>query len=90
MKKQELLAKIAEESGLNKTKVESVLKSLAATAKVEVVTKGEFTLQDICKIKTSIRKAGERRNPGTGQVFHSPEKKVVKITPAKFLRDAVL
>ena len=41
MKKQELLAKIAEESGLNKTKVESVLKSLAATAKVEVVTKGE-------------------------------------------------
>jgi DNA-binding protein HU-beta len=90
MNKQELLAKIAEESGLNKTKVESVLKSLAATAKDEVVTKGEFTLQDICKIKTSIRKAGERRNPGTGQVFHSPEKKVVKITPAKFLRDAVL
>jgi len=90
MTKQELLAKIAKECGLNKTKVESVLKSLASTAKNEVVTKGEFTLQDICKIKTSIRKAGERRNPRTGEMFHSPEKMVVKVTPAKVLRDAVL
>jgi DNA-binding protein HU-beta len=90
MTKQELLAKIAEECGLNKTKVESVLKSLASTAKAEVVANGEFKLQDICKIKTSTRKAGERRNPRTGEMFHSPEKMVVKVIPAKVLRDAVL
>ena len=31
----------------------------------------------------------ERRNPRTGEMFTSPAKKVVKITPAKVLRDAV-
>jgi len=66
------------------------LKSLATVIKDEVVANGEFTLQDIAKFKTSVvRAAAERRNPCTGEMFHSPEKKVVKVTPAKVLRDAV-
>lgn len=65
------------------------MKSLATVIKDEVVANGEFTLQDIAKFKTSVRAAAERRNPCTGEMFHSPEKKVVKATPAKVLRDAV-
>jgi len=45
-------------------------------------------LQDIAKFKTSVRVAAERRNPRTGEMLHSPEKKVVKVTLAKILRDA--
>jgi DNA-binding protein HU-beta len=89
MNKSELIAKIAEENDLNKKQVEGVLKSLATIIKDEVTTNGEFTLQDVGKFKVSERPASERRNPRTGEMFTSPAKKIVKITPAKILRDGV-
>lgn len=55
----------------------------------EVINSGEFTLQDLGKFKVNDKPERERRNPRTGEMFKSPAKKVVKITPAKVLRDAV-
>ena len=89
MNKSELIAKIAQDTSLNKKQVEDVLKSLALVIKNEVITNGEFTLQDIGKFKVNDKPAAERRNPRTGEMFTSAAKKVVKIAPAKVLRDAV-
>jgi nucleoid DNA-binding protein len=58
-----------------------VLKSLAETIKSEVIGSGEFTLQDVGKFKVNDKPEMERRNPRTGEMFKSPAKKVVKITP---------
>jgi DNA-binding protein HU-beta len=89
MNKSELIAKITKDTNLNKKQVEDVLKSLAETIKNEVIASGEFTLQDVGKFKVNDKPEMERRNPRTGEMFTSPAKKVVKITPAKVLRDAV-
>ncbi len=89
MNKSELISKIAQDTNLNKKQVEDVLKSLAETIKSEVIGSGEFTLQDVGKFKVNDKPEMERRNPRTGEMFTSPAKKVVKITPAKVLRDAV-
>ncbi len=45
--------------------------------------------EDVGKFKVNDKPEMERRNPRTGEMFTSPAKKVVKITPAKVLRDAV-
>lgn len=89
MNKSELITKIAHDTSLNKKQVEDVLKSLAETIKSEVIGSGEFTLQDVGKFKVNDKPEMKRRNPRTGEMFKSPAKKVVKITPAKVLRDAV-
>jgi DNA-binding protein HU-beta len=89
MNKNELITKIAQDTSLNKKQVEDVLKSLAETIKSEVISSCEFTLQDVGKFKVNDKPEMERRNPRTGEMFKSPAKKVVKITPAKVLRDAV-
>jgi|GEM_PF-530310 nucleoid DNA-binding protein len=89
MNKSELVTKIAQDTSLNKKQVEDVLKSLAETIKSEVIGGGEFTLQDVGKFKVNDKPEMQRRNPRTGEMFTSPAKKVVKITPAKVLRDAV-
>ncbi|MCD2452020.1 MAG: hypothetical protein CTY34_00665 [Methylobacter sp.] len=51
MNKSELIAKIAQDTSLNRKQVEDVLKSLAETIKSEVISSGEFTLQDVGKLK---------------------------------------
>jgi len=89
MNKNELITQIAQDTNLNKKQVEDVLKSLAETIKNEVVGSGEFTLLEVGKFKVNDKPEMERRNPRTGEMFMSPAKKVVKITPAKVLRDAV-
>ena len=89
MNKSELIAKIAQDTSLSKKQVEDVLKSLSTNIKDEVSANGEFTLQDVGKFKVNDKPATERRNPRTGEKFTTVAKKVVKITPAKILRDAV-
>jgi len=46
-------------------------------------------LQDVGKFKVNEKSEMQRRNPRTGEMFTSPAKKIVKITSAKVLRDAV-
>jgi DNA-binding protein HU-beta len=89
MNKSELITKIAQDTNLNKKQVEDVLKSLASTIKDEVVANGEFILPDISRFKVSERPATERRNPRTGEMFMTETKNIVKVAPAKVLRDAV-
>lgn len=61
---------------------DTIEKSLTRGEDVKVAGFGVF--------RKKIRKAREARNPKTGQMVHVPEKKVVRFTPAKALKQAVL
>lgn len=61
---------------------DTIAKALAGGEDVKVAGFGVF--------RKKIRKAREARNPKTGEMVHVAEKKVVRFTPAKALKEAVL
>ena len=89
MNKQELIAKIAKDTGSSKTSaaaaieslIESITKSLKKGDPVAFVGFGTF--------KTSQRKARSARNPQTGATIQIPKRRVVRFTAGKSLKDAV-
>ena len=93
--KSEILANIAETTGLSRKQVASVFDALSGQIKAAVGKKGPgvFTLPGLAKIAVSVRPATPRRkgiNPFTGeeQVFKAkPARRVVKIRPLKALKD---
>lgn len=86
----ELIARIAQETGLPKTAVGDVFNRLA-----EAVTEGladdadEVTLPGIGTLSTAQRAARKGRNPATGEEVDIPARVAVTFRPAKALRDAV-
>ncbi|MFZ1528011.1 MAG: HU family DNA-binding protein [Ferruginibacter sp.] len=85
MNKAELISKIADDSGINKTQanaaldsfVEAVTKTLKAGNKVTLVGFGTFSV--------SKRAARNGRNPQTGAVIKIKAKKVAKFKAGKEL-----
>ncbi|HHM06229.1 MAG TPA: DNA-binding protein [Gammaproteobacteria bacterium] len=95
--KTELLATIAENTGLTKKDVAKVLDELAVVIERHIKPRsvGEFKLPGLFKIKTVRKKATKARkgiNPFTGEetMFQAkPARTVVKLTPLKKLKDMV-
>ena len=94
--KTQVLNSIAEETGLKKQEVISVLDSL--TNQISTSINGEagaFTIPGLCKIVRQNKPATEERemkSPFTGEmitVSAKPARKVVKIRPLKNLKDMV-
>ena len=94
--KTQVLNSIAEQTGLKKQDVISVLDSL--TNQISTSINGEagaFTIPGLCKIVRQIKPATperEMKSPFTGEmitVSAKPERKVVKIRPLKNLKDMV-
>jgi len=89
MTKAELVAKIAEKTGLSKKDAESALnafmdsvkEALAAGEKVSLVGFGTFEV-----VERAERKG---RNPQTGEEITIPASKAPKFRPGKGLKDAV-
>ena len=89
MKKQELIAAMAEKSGLTKKDTEAALKaivdvitdSLKKGDKVQIVGFGTF--------EVSERAAREGRNPHTGEAMQIAASKAPKFKAGKALKDAV-
>ena len=89
MTKAELVAKIAEKTGLSKKDAElalnafmdSVKEALAAGEKVSLVGFGTFEV-----VERAERKG---RNPQTGEEITIPASKAPKFRPGKGLKDAV-
>lgn len=90
MTKSQLLASLAESSGLSKKDVENLLDQLATLAYSEVKKGGEFVLPGFGKLVKANRKARMGRNPATGETIKIPAKTVVKFRLAKAAKDAVL
>ena len=89
MNKQDLIAKIAKDTGITKTNataaVESFIDGITKSLK-----KGEpITFVGFGTFKTSQRKARTARNPQTGAAIKIPKRRVVRFTAGKALKDAV-
>ena len=97
MTKAQLLSAIAEETGLTRNQVTSVMESLGGQIQRHIKKRGPgtFTLPGLLKIKTMrkpARKARQGVNPFTGEettFAAKPAHTVVKIQPLKGLKDMV-
>lgn len=89
MNKQELITKIAKDTGMTKTNAaaavdaffDGVTKSLKKGQPITFVGFGTF--------KTSQRKARMARNPQTGAAIKVPKRRVVRFSAGKALKGAV-
>lgn len=89
MNKSELVASVAERSGLAKVEAEravdavfdSIMDALKDGDEVRLVSFGVFSCVD--------KPAREGRNPSTGEKLHIPARRVPKFKPGKPLKDAI-
>ncbi len=85
--KSQVIASLAETSGLSKKEIVSVLNAQMALAYGEA--KNGYTIPGIGKLVVVARKARMGRNPATGEAIHIPAKKVLKFRVAKAAKDAI-
>lgn len=90
MTKSQMIASLAEATGLSKKETISFMDTLAQFVYKEVKGSGECILPGFGKLVKAHRKAREGRNPATGETIHIPAKTVVKFRLAKAVKDAVL
>jgi DNA-binding protein HU-beta len=89
MNKQDLISKIAQDTGITKTSaaaavdsfIEGITKSLKKNQPITFVGFGTF--------KTAQRKARVARNPQTGAAIKIPKRRVARFTPGKALKSAL-
>jgi len=86
--KSQILAGIAEATGITKKQAGIALETLVNMAYKGA--KDAFTVPGLGKLVLVQRKARMGRNPATGAVIAIPAKKVVKFRLAKACKDAVL
>lgn len=90
MTKSQLLATLAEGTGLAKKEVVKMMDLLVETAYKQAKSAGEFTLPGLGKLLKKNRAARLGRNPATGQQIQIPAKTVVKFRVAKGAKEAIL
>ncbi len=89
MTKGELVAAIAEDTGLTKTDSERALNSFVDTVKTTLKKGGDVSLVGFGTFSTSKRKARMGRNPQTGEEIKIAAATVPKFKAGKGLKDAV-
>jgi len=88
MTKTQVVAAMAESTGLTKAQVSDVFEKMASLAYKEA--KGGFVIPGIGKLVLVNRAARMGRNPATGESIHIPAKTVVKFRVAKACKEAVM
>jgi len=89
MNKQELITKIASDTGITKASAAAAIQSF-----IEGITKSlkkgqPITFVGFGTFKTAQRKARMARNPQTGAAIKIPKRRVVRFTAGKALKGAV-
>jgi len=96
--KTQVIASIAESTGLSKVQVASVFSELGdlITAHMKRRGSGEFTIPDtgvkVRRVKKPARKSRMGRNPATGEpmkIAAKPASTVVRVTVLKALKDTI-
>ncbi|HEX5481253.1 MAG TPA: HU family DNA-binding protein [Terriglobia bacterium] len=90
MTKSQVVAHLADKSGIQKKAVASVLEELVGLATKECKSGGQFVVPGLGKAVKAARKARMGRNPQTGEAIKIPAKTVVKFRLAKAFKDAVV
>lgn len=89
MNKNELVASMAEKTGLKKTEVEKVLKAFIDTVKDELKKDEKIQLVGFGTFEVSKREAREGRNPRTGEIMKIAATKAPKFKAGRALKDAI-
>lgn len=89
MTKAQIMAALAEKTGLKKSEVVNLMDVLTAMAYSEVKKSGEFVLPGFGKMVKVNRKERIGRNPATGEEIKIPAKTVVKFRLSKAAKEAV-
>ena len=89
MNKSELVAAIANKSGVTKKDIEKVIKSLTGAIQTELKAGGKVQIPELGSFKSATRAAREVRNPRTGKKMKSKACKVAKFTAAKALKEII-
>jgi DNA-binding protein HU-beta len=91
MSKTKIIAHIAEKASMAKKTVASFFEELHKLAVREAKgAAGKFVIPGIGRVVKAHRKARIGRNPQTGEQIKIKAKTVVRLRPAKALKDAVL
>lgn len=87
MKKQELVAAVAKETGLSQTEVNKVVDSISTVIATECVTNGgEVNLPLLGKFKQKVNKAREGFNPITKEKLQIKESHTLAFKPTSSLK----
>jgi DNA-binding protein HU-beta len=89
MNKQELIEKIAKDTGVTKSSAAAALESALDGIKKSLKKGDPITFVGFGTFKTSLRKARTARNPQTGAAIKIPKRRVVRFSAGKALKDAV-
>jgi len=89
MNKQELIAKIAKDTGSSKSGAAAAVASLLAGITKSLKKGDPVTFVGFGTFKTSQRKARIARNPQTGEPIKISKRRVVKFTAGKALKQTV-
>jgi DNA-binding protein HU-beta len=89
MNKQDVVARIAKDTGVTKSSAAAAIDSLLA-AITRALKKGDaITFVGFGTFKTAQRRARVSRNPRTGDAIKIPKRRVVRFTAGKALKSAV-
>ena len=89
MNKQELIAVVADQTGLARADTARVVEGLLATITTQLKKGGEVRLVGFGNFSVSRRKASTGRNPRTGEPMNIKATSQPKFRPGKVLKDSV-
>ncbi len=89
MNKSELIARIADDTGLAKAKVTEVVDLIGKVITEELKHGDGLSIVGFGTFKVTERKAKKGRNPATGEAIQIPAKKAPIFKAGKALKDAV-
>ena len=89
MNKQDLIAKVAKDTGSSKAGAAAAVDSLLDGITRSLRKGDSITFVGFGTFKTAQRRARTARNPQTGAAIKIPKRRVVRFTAGKALKDAV-
>ncbi len=89
MNKQELISKIAQDTGITKSSAAAAVESFFEGITKSLKKGQAITFVGFGTFKTAQRKARTARNPQTGAAIKIPKRRVVRFSAGKNLKSAV-
>lgn len=89
MNKQDIVSKIAKDTGITKTSAAAAVDSIIQTITKSLKKGDSVSFVGFGTFKTASRKARTARNPQTGASIKIPKRRVPRFTAGKALKQAV-